>query len=517
MSLTNSNEKNLLPLSFQDLKDDFEELVFLVQSNLIRLKKFKKELKKAKKHIREESFDLIISKARSLQDTFKEYLKNLLQLQKQASNNKQCSLTLLRKLEENKNKYFDLIRTQQALIGVLITSTDWQSPSFTHSLFSMAGRQTGKIKGTINDYKRDVHLDEENFEKLYLKEYIDHPLKFSLHAYLTNSGMAAFSTILSFLLSEKKIKGEVLVGKSVYFQYKQILTKSFSNQIIEVDEEQTDEIIKVIKEEKPRVIFFDSLCNAKNIPVPDLRKILPFIYQNATEQTYMILDNACLCVAFQAFKLAKTSKKVRLIVFESLNKYFQFGLDRVTAGIIIAQGKDAGKIYEYRKHSGTNITDSSVYALPKPNRKMLEKRLKRHQRNASMLALHLQDYIDHQKNSGVEKIIYPGLPNHPCYQWTKDLPFQGSFFNIQFSQKMNTRKYKLFLNMAINEAKKRKVNLAAGTSFGLNTTRIYLTSLWTDYGEPFIRISVGTENLLGVEKLKEVFKAVIDRFSRFPL
>lgn len=513
------NKKELLKQSFFDLKDDFEELAFLSKSTLSHLEKFEKELKAAKKHIRKQTFDLVVKRVKQTQNIFRNYLEKLHKLQKQAENNKKYSFASLKYLQENKNKYFDLVRTCQNMIGSLITSTDWQSPSFSFSLSSQAGRQTGKVTANINDYKRDGRLDNEEFEKLFRREYLDSPLKFLVPVFVTNSGMAAFTTILNFLIMEKKIKGKVLMGKSCYFEYKQLILKSLNPNVIEIAESQTEKIIETIKKERPSVIFLDSLSNVKEILIPDLKTIIQFLIKDWREETCLVIDNTCLATTFQPLKmiLGKT-RKINLMVFESLNKYYQFGLDRVIGGIIIAYGKDCGKIIDYREHLGTTITDNSLYSLPIPNRKMLEKRLARLDRNATLLSSYLEEYINKKKNCVVQKIIYPALKSHPCYNWTSDMPFHGSYFTIDFKNKyQKVSFYKKFIEVVLRKAKKMKVNLIGGTSFGLNTTRIYLTATRTHYGEPFVRVSLGTENLIEIKKLKQVFIAAIEKTSRFLL
>lgn len=513
MAFSNKNidcDKNIIHASLKDLNEDFEILIFLLESNISQLKKFLKELKAVNKHIHKDTFQLMIENIQSILNRLEKYISDIRKL-KEIANDNDCSLSLLHKLIETKDKYFDLIRTEQSIIGSLITSTDWQSPSYLHSIYSMAGRQTGKIIGTINDYKRDQHLDEKEFEKSYLKEYIDAPFKFTIKTYMTQCGMAAFTTIFNFLLMEKKIKGKVLMGKSEYFEIKELIRKTLCDRLIEIEEPQTGEILQSIQKEKPSVIFLDSLCNSSDIAVPDIPTIVNYLIKKYYEEITLVIDNTCLSTFLQPMKmLVGRRKKITLLMFESLNKYLQFGMDRVTGGMIVAYGHDVGKLFKYREHLGTNIVDNAPYMIPPPNRKLLEMKLKRHHRNASLLALSLQQYLDTKRHKLIEKIVYPGLPNHPSFSWTKNIPFQGSFFNISFREK-KIHLYQKFLKLTIEEARKNNINLVAGTSFGLPTTRIYLTSTRSECGEPFVRISVGTENLLQVNILKEVFRKVMDK------
>lgn len=507
-------DKSLLAESLSDLHDDFEELEYLVQSILSHLYKFLSDLQYIQNYIRPDTKRYIFREGATYKKILSAQLNQIKRLKEKTIANRPSSKLLLN-LTSQKEILFDLIRSQYPTIASLITSIDWQSPSFTHSLYSQAGIQTGKIIGTINDYKRDTHLDEEEYEKLYLKEYIDAPLKLGLKTLLTVSGMAAFTTILNYLVMDKKIRGKVLVGNSSYFQYKQLLDGTCGERIIWVNEMDIKELINLIETKKPDAVFIDSLCNAKNIPLANLEQLIEYLTTSYKKELYLVIDNTCLSIFFQPFNLLfGKGGKIHLITFESLMKYVHLGLDKVTGGIIVAKGKDAKRLFEYRKHSGTNIPDASVYSLPTPDRKILENRLLRFQRNVLLLSTTLSEHIENNKKSIIEKIVFLGLPHHEAYQWSKNLPFQGSFFNIEFKEK-NTRIYKKFINLVVDEAKKRKVQIVGGTSFGLNNTRIYLTSLWTDYGEPFIRVSVGTENRYQIEIIKKVFIYSIDKIKRW--
>jgi hypothetical protein len=47
---------------------------------------------------------------------------------------------------------------------------------------------------------------------------------------------------------------------------------------------------------------------------------------------------------------------------------------------------------------------------------------------------------------------------------------------------------------AVVLAAERGVILAEGSSFGFDTTRLYLTATTTRYGAPFLRVAAGTEH-----------------------
>jgi cystathionine beta-lyase/cystathionine gamma-synthase len=186
---------------------------------------------------------------------------------------------------------------------------------------------------------------------------------------------------------------------------------------------------------------------------------------------------------------------VRLIVFESLLKYAQLGLDRANAGVIVARADDAERLSGYREHLGTNIADVAVHALPQPDRRVLEHRLARLQRNALILTERLRE-----RSVASVEIVYPG---------------RGGCLSIVFDEHDGRldREHAL-LEAAVREAASRGVALIGGSSFGFDTSRIYLTAEGAECGEPFVRVAAGTEHRLALETLAEALAAAVDAVAR---
>ncbi len=499
-----------------DLRKDFYELEFLCSSTLTNLNNFRYRLLKNKKNLLPETGNIVFQELVRVEKIFTNFRSGI---EKSASelSKSQDNFHDLTKLISLKNAYYDLYRANLGMVGALITSCDWQSLSSDFSLTTQAGMQTGKIEATFNDYKRDHHLDQKPYEEMFIKEYVAVKNKHSWKTLAVSSGQAAFTTILNYLAMEGKLRKKVLLGKSSYFQYKNLAVKLLRNKVIEVDETETDKIISLIKRHQPGVIFLDSLCNSKSIAVADLTKIIDFLAKKYKHEVYLVIDNTGLSVSFSSWESLGKNNFLKPIIFESLIKYLQFGLDRVNGGIIITTNSIASQLFEYRKNLGTNIADSSVYLLPRPNRKMLKLRLERFERNARLLTLYLHDFLS-QNKTNMENVFYPCLANHEAYNRTKDWWFHGCFFNLKFKPEFETTSfYKNFIRLVITHARKNKIELVGGTSFGLNQTRIYLTSLWTDFGEPFLRIAVGSETRLEVESIKRVLADSILKFdSKIP-
>ncbi len=293
----------------------------------------------------------------------------------------------------------------------------------------------------------------------------------------------------------------------MYFQNKELIRKVFLDRVIEVDEFDTKSICNIILEKRPRVLFFDTLANSQTLAMPHLEAILG-VLSKAPQDTYLVLDTTCTSIFSQPLKkYFLKPRRLNVFCIESLNKFHQFGLDRVTGGMIWGYGKDSEKLFMYRMHLGTNIPDASVHALPLPQRGMLEKKILRAGRNARILATHLAGVLERGDAPALERIVYPGMDSYPGYAWTKDLPFHGVFFVPVFRKKYRSSAlYKKFITHVIREAKKENVSIVAGTSFGFSLTRIYLTALQTTLTPAFVRISAGTETRLEIDRIAQVLE-----------
>jgi cystathionine beta-lyase/cystathionine gamma-synthase len=141
---------------------------------------------------------------------------------------------------------------------------------------------------------------------------------------------------------------------------------------------------------------------------------------------------------------------------------------------------------------------------------VLERRLARLQRNALLLALRLSD-----DSPASATLVYPGLPSHPCARAAAALRFRGGCLSIAFRDSdHHLRRERALVEAALAEAAKRGAPLHAGSSFGFDTSRIYLTAAHAAYGEPFVRIAAGTEHRLALEPLADALAAALAAAAR---
>ena len=491
-----------------DLQQDFQELLALARSAAHRLRFFRLQLLTRPGIIRHTSRAALMP---LLDTTLQTYTRLIAELKRALWASTETASERI----TQKQEIADKLRLLQGITASLLVSTDWQSPSFKHATHSQAGRQTGKIVGTFNDYKRDRHLDAEAYEQQFRRAYLDFAPPLLTTVRVTSSGMAAFVTVLHALQFARQFDGPLLVGNACYFENKILLNRLFADRITYVDEFNTDEIVAAAERLQPCAIFLDSLCNTETIAVPNLKELFARLAQVVQRPCHLVLDNSGMAVMYQPLRdFPLLQNRLQLIVLESLNKYHQFGFDRVTGGIIWTVGLIEPGIGGAREHLGTNMPDASVLSLPTPNRALLERRMRRLGRNAERVAKALQAHVEKRAaTTPISHVVYPGLPSYPGFEWTKDLPFHGAFLTLAFKPGLGSvGLYKRFLNLAIEEAKAAGAPLVAGTSFGMDTTRVYLTALLsTKMTTPFLRIAVGTETKDELDKLIFAFTQAIDR------
>ncbi len=494
--------------SFRDLEEDFVVLRYLARSMAEKLLRTDQELLQVRRHIAGNSLDLIEHQFRWLRWSYDGLCRELQELGEAARRGPR-SLPVLAGLAERKRVVANHLRTLQGIAAAALTASEWQSPSFGHSMFPTSGRQTGRVTPHVDDYRRDRHPEAAAMEESFLREYIDDPNGFRLRALMTGCGMSAFVTILHYLTSGPARSAPLLIGEAVYHECKDLAKSCFGPRLVAVPETCTPAILRAVEDLRPSVVMLDSLCNARGIHVPDVPAILDRMRMSGAD-AHLVLDNTGLSCAFQPFRLLHPGDRVRLVSFESLTKFPQFGLDRAAAGMIVAQPEDATALDRLRENLGTNVPDALAHVIPQPNRSMLELRLHRLGRNATVLALGLQACAEQEGRGVVAGVAYPGLPNHPSRSVAKRLSFRGGFLMLEFGERFDRPEVReRFVKRALEVARERRVPLVAGASFGLDTTRIYETASAPLESRSLVRVSAGTEHRGQIEDLAEALCVAI--------
>ncbi len=367
-----------------------------------------------------------------------------------------------------------------------LLQNDWQSPSYAHSLFSEAGRREGRIVANINDYTRDQYDLSQRYEAKFAREYLPHLGIVKPAAYITSSGMAALTTAIFALHRVYGSEITVLVGKHSYYQNIERIMGSFARVIL-FDENNNLEWQELINKQFPRAIFVDSLCNETNLSVPPIDQIAEYIKKVTKSKTYLVIDNSMLATGYPWSSMVKLLRgNLEIIGWESLNKYYQFGMDRVTGGVVWGTGKVGQALFAARMHAGTIMPDFAVTMLPKPNKRMLR---------LYLLQIESNRILMHSLLGGIARVA------------STPYSFGGAQLVLDVPGRHGYGYYLALTKKIVNRARKLGVQLAAGTSFGMPHSRIYLTARKTGYAQMFLRLSVGMES---EDEIRQIARAILD-------
>lgn len=503
---------DLLDRSFEDLAGDLEELEGLAVDASGRLGLTGRALLRHRRDLHGDSLDLIEDHLRRLVSSYDGIRRDARRLRADAERGRRSPESLAG-IAVERSGLADRLRTLQGIAAAAMTASEWQSPSFAHSGRSNAGTCTGAVRPHVEDYRRDRHREAAAFEAEYLAAYVDPVAGLDLRALVTSCGMSAFATIVGFLQMEGKLDGPVVLGASTYHECRDLLRALVPNDaLVEAPEHPSDALPSAILRHRPVAVFLDSVGNAPGTLVADVPGVVRAL-EGAGRSSYLVLDNSALTFTVQPFGLLGHHRHVRLIVFESLTKYAQFGLDRVTGGAILAEGNDAEDLDRCREHLGTNIADATVHAIPRPNRPALDRRLFRIERNALTLARRINEAAV-RSGGGVVGAHHPALEDHPSFEIARGLRFRGGWFSIGFSPGLDRPEvHHRFVDLVLEEARRRHVPLVAGASFGLDTTRIYPTAATARCGRPFVRVSPGIEHAAAIEDVASVFASAVARVT----
>lgn len=215
------------------------------------------------------------------------------------------------------------------------------------------------------------------------------------------SGMSAIFTSMAALL---KSGDHVVCARSVFGSTHQILTQIFPRWGIEFTYVDIADQYDWEKSFKPntRMLFLETPSNP-SLDIIDLEHVGKICKKH---NVLLNVDN-CFCTPV----LQKPADFGADIVIHSATKYID-GQGRALGGIILAREELMKDIRFFARHSGPALSPFNAWIFSK-SLETLELRMEKHSANALLLAQALQ------KNTDVEKVIYPFLPDHPGYALAK--------------------------------------------------------------------------------------------------
>lgn len=491
----------------RDLKGSLEEIEFLLEQ-LSDLESFE-EVKNATDEARRikgdynNAFDVTTIQLKQLTEQAKSQLQTIARIRSGRDDT-----TAIKEIRQQVLKIKLALRAAYRQRGALACMLDWQSPWFASTIDAGSNRLNEGISAHVFDYKRDGHLDARAYERKFLEQYTQHLGSTKQQCYLTNSGMAAYMTVLQFLGPKVDPTDAIAILEPSYFE-NVLLVKRFLPQAVSISPKSDKHCLKFLQEHQPKIVFCDIASNRGDKSFNDIRLI--FNWANSLDKEItIVVDATCApCQLLPPNLMRRLKENVSVIFVESLAKHHQFGLDLVTGGVIVAHLEDDmhRELKKARANFGSNISDVSVASLPSPSKKNMSKRLERLSRNVELLATNLESTLK-KRQSPIDKVTW--LKNGTCADW-----FKGGSFCIHFDDCCSApERYQQYLDSVFAMAQSRNHPLVYGSSFGFDISRLYIINIDNPLVKPSLRVSVGTETQEEIQVLAKIMIAAAKRLGR---
>ena len=216
------------------------------------------------------------------------------------------------------------------------------------------------------------------------------------------SGLAAISAIMNML----KAGDHVICTSNVYggtYRLFEKIFKKFSLTFSYVDTSNVENVKETILE-NTRCLFIETPTN----PMLTLSPIKELADLCKNKNILTVVDNTFMSPYFQN----PLEYDVDLVLHSS-TKYLN-GHSDVIGGIIVTKSKNiADELYFIQNAAGAVPAPMDCFLILRAT-KTLALRMKEHEKNANELVSYLKN------QSGIEKLFYPGLANHPQHELAKE-------------------------------------------------------------------------------------------------
>ncbi len=216
-----------------------------------------------------------------------------------------------------------------------------------------------------------------------------------------SSGMAAISAVATFVKQgERVVVTEDLYG-GTYRLFERVLTQ-FGIRFSYVDSSRFDEVEKTMGEDVT-LVFLETPTNPV-LRLTDVKAVSDLAHRFKAR---VVVDNTFMSPFFQ-----RPLELGADMVLHSATKYLNGHSDSIGGVVVAARKEDAEHLAFVQNAVGAILSPFDSWLLLRGT-KTLALRMERHNTNAVALAAFLS------KHTKVQKVYYPGLPEHPGHELAK--------------------------------------------------------------------------------------------------
>ena len=216
-----------------------------------------------------------------------------------------------------------------------------------------------------------------------------------------SSGMAAISAVVTFVKQGERVVVTEDIYGGTYRLFERLLTQ-FGIRFSYVDSSRFDEVEKTMGEDVT-LVFLETPTNPV-LRLTDVKAVSDLAHRFKAR---VVVDNTFMSPFFQ-----RPLELGADMVLHSATKYLNGHSDSIGGVVVAARKEDAEHLAFVQNAVGAILSPFDSWLLLRGT-KTLALRMERHNTNAVALAAFLS------KHTKVQKVYYPGLPEHPGHELAK--------------------------------------------------------------------------------------------------
>ncbi|KAG9256673.1 pyridoxal phosphate-dependent transferase [Emericellopsis atlantica] len=328
--------------------------------------------------------------------------------------------------------------------------------------------------------------------------------KLPLKLLLTSSGVAAFTVLQQFLLSNVLQAGDVIViSPYLYFECFELVRQVNHIQFINSETFDAEDIIATAERHNAKAVYLDPMANTIGLETTDIRKFSQLISgREGWADRHLLIDGTLVSGGMAVFDWFSEPSHPKVLYYESAHKYIQMGMDIVMCGFLVYPEEYHDTLGLIRQVTGLTLYTRQANVLPQIDYDIHQSRMHHLTSNAEKL----YHFLD-KRASTIARFNYP-------LQWRKmGWSHGGNVVTIRLfgDDQINKRpSLDAFTSLVLRACEEEGVAMTKGGGLGFSVTRIWPSTPFIRNEDPYMRISVGVDP----DEVEPVGRAIIKGLER---
>ena len=353
------------------------------------------------------------------------------------------------------------------------------------------------------NYDRYGAPDVRDFEARLLRALALGNEKLPLKLLLTSSGVAAFTVLHQFILTNVVTAGDtIVISPYLYFECFDHLRLLSHINVVNAESFDAEDIIATAEKHNAKAVYLDPMANTLGLQTTDVRRFAQLTSgKEGWADRFLVIDGTLVSGGMAVYDWFGEPTHPKVLYYESAHKYIQMGMDIVMCGFLVFPDILSDTIGLIRQVTGTTLYTRQANVLPPIDHSIHQSRTHLLTTNAEKL----YHYLDKTSSTIAEF----NFPTH----WRKmGWSHGGNVVTIKlFGDGMNKRpSLDKFTDFVLRAAEEENVAMTKGGGLGFSVTRIWPSTPFIRNEDPYMRISVGVDP----DEVEPVARAIVKGLER---